>query len=96
MHGVRVCKILLLAGSLLGASLTLAAAADQDRSRQPAGARSQPAAKTPSVVTPRRTRHVRRAPVRMPPPNGWQVYWPYRPYEQVAIRWPLLFVGVGY
>jgi hypothetical protein len=94
MDGVGICKVLLIAGSLVGTSVTLAAAADQDRGRASAGARIEAAPKAPSPVV--RRRAPKRAAVRVHRPADWPLYWPYRPYEQVAIRWPILFIGVGY
>ena len=96
MNGVRGFKVLLIAGSLLGSSLTLAAGADTDRSRGSATTPQAAAEKSPaSVVRPARKPRVvartsRRAPARP------AAYWFYRPYEKVAVNWPLFFIGTGF
>jgi hypothetical protein len=97
MNGIRVFGILLIAGSLSGGSLTLAAAADADRSRLSSGARSEPAVKTPARLAVRSARKPRAAARTVRRAPEWpQASWPYRPYERIAIHWPVLFIGVGY
>jgi hypothetical protein len=91
MNGVRGFKVLLIAGSLLGSSLTLAAGADTDRSLS--GKAQAAAAKAPaSLVRPARkpkvvVRALRRA-----------ASWPaaFRSYERIAVNWPLFLVGTGF
>src|SRR5262245_26004273 len=96
---MRMNVTLACAGALLATSLVLPALAETGAAQSATEASAADRTDVPipkARPAPIRKRIASAAPVRRvsPPPAPYWYY--YRPYERVAVHWPILFIGVGF